>query len=106
MGGEGQPQTQSAVFTRHVLFGQDLQSAISAPRWLLGKTWGEDSTTLKLESRFAPDLVKHMVSAGHSVQMLGEYEGTMGHAGAVSLHANGFMEGATDPRSDGQCCGV
>ena len=40
MGGDGQPQTQAMVFTRHVLFGQDLQMAISAPRWLLGRTWG------------------------------------------------------------------
>ncbi|MFX7731809.1 gamma-glutamyltransferase, partial [Acinetobacter baumannii] len=37
MGGEGQPQTQAAVFTRHVLFGQNLQAAVSAPRWLLGR---------------------------------------------------------------------
>ncbi|MDB5802664.1 MAG: gamma-glutamyltransferase [Rhodocyclales bacterium] len=106
MGGEGQPQTQSAVFSRHVLFGQDLQSAINAPRWLLGKTWGEDSTTLKLESRFPTELVEQLRATGHAVQMLGEYEDTMGHAGAVSLHADGSMEGATDPRSDGECCGV
>ncbi|MDB5888894.1 MAG: gamma-glutamyltransferase [Rhodocyclales bacterium] len=106
MGGEGQPQTQSAVFNRHVLFGQDLQSAISAPRWLLGKTWGEDSTTLKLESRFPEELVAQLIAAGHAVQMLGDYEDTMGHAGAVSLHADGSMEGATDPRSDGECCGL
>jgi gamma-glutamyltranspeptidase/glutathione hydrolase len=26
----------------------------------------------------------------------------MGHAGAIVLHPNGVLEGATDPRSDGQ----
>ena len=31
MGGEGQPQTQAAVYTRYVTFGQELQAAISAP---------------------------------------------------------------------------
>ncbi|MDH3662490.1 MAG: gamma-glutamyltransferase family protein, partial [Alphaproteobacteria bacterium] len=46
MGGEGQPQTQAMVFSRHVLFDQPLQQAVTAPRWLLGKTWGEDSTSL------------------------------------------------------------
>ncbi|MDD9982639.1 MAG: gamma-glutamyltransferase, partial [Gammaproteobacteria bacterium] len=51
MGGEGQPQTQAAVLTRYGYFGQGLQEAVSAPRWLLGRTWGEESTTLKLESR-------------------------------------------------------
>ena len=38
MGGDGQPQTQSAVFTRHVLFGQSLAEAIDRPRWVLGRT--------------------------------------------------------------------
>ena len=33
MGGDGQPQTQSAVFTRYAVFGQGMQQAISAPRW-------------------------------------------------------------------------
>ena len=56
MGGEGQPQTQAALFTRYARFGADLQEAISAPRWLLGRTWGDQSTTLKLEDGFAPEL--------------------------------------------------
>ncbi|MEC5386629.1 gamma-glutamyltransferase [Uliginosibacterium sp. H3] len=103
MGGEGQPQTQAALFTRHVLFGQDLQAAVSAPRWLLGRTWGEESTNLKLESRFAPALVDALCAAGHDIQMLGEFEDTMGHAGAVSFHRDGLIEGASDPRADGFC---
>ena len=57
MGGEGQPQTQAALFTRHVLFGQDLQAAVTAPRWLLGRTWGAEATNLRVESRFAPDVI-------------------------------------------------
>ena len=52
MGGDGQPQTQSAVFTRYALFGMNPQAAVSAPRWLLGRTWGQVSDTLKLEARF------------------------------------------------------
>src|SRR6202023_3287052 len=31
MGGDGQPQTQAAVFSRHVLFGQSLERALDAP---------------------------------------------------------------------------
>ncbi|MFX8762553.1 gamma-glutamyltransferase, partial [Acinetobacter baumannii] len=73
MGGEGQPQTQAAVFSRYALFGQELQAAISAPRWLLGRTWGEDSVTLKLESRFPPDLIDDLRSAGHAVELLAPY---------------------------------
>src|SRR5215470_11449591 len=33
MGGDGQPQTQAAVFSRHVMFRQPLDKAIEAPRW-------------------------------------------------------------------------
>lgn len=106
MGGEGQPQTQAAVFTRHILFGQDMQAAIDAPRWLLGRTWGENSTNLKLEGRFPPQLVEQLAHAGHDVEVVADYTDMMGHAGAVAFHANGIIEGATDPRADGVCAGV
>jgi gamma-glutamyltranspeptidase len=105
MGGEGQPQTQSAIFTRYGLYGQGLQQAVTAPRWLLGKTWGENSVTLKLESRFDPALVAALRAAGHDVEMLGAFTGTMGHAGAIVRHTDGVLEGATDPRSDGAAAG-
>ncbi|WP_439520398.1 gamma-glutamyltransferase family protein [Hydrogenophaga sp.] len=107
MGGEGQPQTQAAVFTRYARFGQPLQQAVSAPRGLLGRTWGDESTTLKLESRFDPGLVAALRGAGHEVVVLPEaFSDTMGHAGALVRHASGVIEGAADPRSDGSVAGV
>lgn len=107
MGGEGQPQTQAALFTRYASFGQDLQQAITAPRWLLGRTWGSSSTTLKLESRLDPGVVAALRASGHKVEMLDEaFSNTMGHAGALVRHPNGLIEGAADPRSDGAACGV
>lgn len=102
MGGEGQPQTQAAVFSRYARFGQPLQQAVTAPRWLLGRTWGEDSTTLKLENRFDPSLLEALRAAGHQVEVLEEtFSDTMGHAGAIVRRADGVLEGATDPRADG-----
>jgi len=101
MGGEGQPQTQAALFSRYAMFGQDLQDAISAPRWLLGRTWGAESTTLKLEDRFDPVLVRRLRDVGHAVETAPPLTDLMGHAGAVVRHATGLFEGATDPRSDG-----
>ena len=107
MGGEGQPQTQAAVFTRYARFGQELQQAVSAPRWLLGRTWGDVSTTLKLENRFDPALVAALRAAGHQVELLNEtFSDTMGHAGALVRHPDGLIEGAVDPRSDGTVAGV
>jgi gamma-glutamyltranspeptidase len=101
MGGEGQPQTQAAIFSRYAGFGTKLQEAVTAPRWLLGRTWGEASTTLKLESRIDPQVVAALRQAGHDVEMLPAFTSTMGHAGAIVRHPNGVLEGATDPRSDG-----
>lgn len=101
MGGEGQPQTQSAIFTRYGHYNMPLQEAVSAPRWLLGRAWGAHSTRLKLENRFAPELVNALRQAGHDIEMLGAWSSDMGHAGAIVRHANGLLEGASDPRSDG-----
>jgi oxamate amidohydrolase len=107
MGGDGQPQSQAAVFTRHVTFGQPLDKALDAPRWLLGRTWGSTHTNLRLESRFDENLVDRLMSAGHDVQVLDEaYSDTMGHAGAVVLHPDGTLEGGHDPRADGGAAGV
>jgi oxamate amidohydrolase len=106
MGGEGQPQTQAAVFTRYARFGQSLQTAVSAPRWLLGRTWGDVSTSLKLESRIPAMLVQALRDAGHQVEQLSEpFSDTMGHAGALVRHPQGLIEGAFDPRSDGAAAG-
>jgi gamma-glutamyltranspeptidase len=107
MGGDGQPQSQAAVFTRHVLFGQPLDKALDAPRWLLGRTWGSTHTNLRMESRFDGNLIDRLMAAGHDVQALDEaYSDTMGHAGAVVLHPDGTLEGGHDPRADGGAAGV
>ncbi len=101
MGGEGQPQTQAMVFSRYALGGCDLQQSITAPRWLLGKTWGSDVTNLRIENRFAPEVYEQLKSAGHDVEVIGDFDEVMGHAGALVRHPNGLIEGASDPRSDG-----
>ena len=101
MGGDGQPQTQSAVFTRIAAFGMDPQQAVAAPRWLLGRTWGEVSDSLKLESRFSTGVVADLARRGHVMEVLAEYDEAMGHAGAIVRHANGVLEGGADPRGDG-----
>lgn len=105
MGGEGQPQTQAAVFSRYAMFGQDLQAAVTAPRWLLGKTWGDATTSLKLEDRFDPALVDALRAAGHEVEMIAPFSDMAGHAGAVALHPDGLFEVAADPRADGAALG-
>jgi len=107
MGGDGQPQTQAALFTRHVTFREPLDKALDAPRWLLGRTWGSVHTNLRMESRFDGNLIDRLMAAGHDIAVLDDaYSDTMGHAGAVILHPNGTLEGGHDPRADGGAAGT
>jgi len=107
MGGDGQPQTQAAIFTRHVRYRMPLGRAIDAPRWLLGRTWGSMRGNLRMEARFDGALVDRLLSAGHDVEVLAEpYSDVIGQAGAVVLHADGTCEGAHDPRADGGAAGA
>lgn len=101
MGGDGQPQTQAAIFTRCAVYGQSPQQAITAPRWLLGRTWGLPSDSLKLESRFSAEVVDGLRALGHDVELLADFDETVGHAGAIVRRPDGTLAGGADPRSDG-----
>jgi gamma-glutamyltranspeptidase/glutathione hydrolase len=103
MGGDGQPQFQAAIFTRHALFGVEPGEAIDRPRWRWGPTWGGgDASAVEVENRFDPDLITALERAGHHVVVLDRpYANAMGHAGMVLRRADGRFLGASDPRSDG-----
>ncbi len=105
MGGDGQPQTQAAVFTRIANFAMSPQAAIDAPRWLLGRTWGTPSDTLKIERRFEPAVFNELKARGHDVEWLGEWDESVGHAGALIRDRDGAMVGGYDRRSDGAVVG-
>jgi gamma-glutamyltranspeptidase/glutathione hydrolase len=102
MGGEGQPQTQAALFSRYVYHHLPLDQAISQGRWLLGRTWGDESHNLKLEQDFAALAADTLTTRGHDLVEVESCNELMGHAGAVVLHSSGDAEAATDPRSDGR----
>ena len=107
MGGDGQPQSISAVFNRIDRGRMSPEEAVAAPRWLLGRTWGSAVTNLRMEARFDGHVVDRLLSAGHDVDVIdARYSDTMGHAGAVILHPDWTMEGAHDPRADGGAAGV
>jgi gamma-glutamyltranspeptidase/glutathione hydrolase len=103
MGGDGQPQTQAAIFSRYSWGGMSPEESIDAPRWLLGRTWGSANTNLKLERGFAAPVVEALSVAGHELEILDErYSDMMGHAGMIVRHLDGRIEGASDQRSDGK----
>lgn len=106
MGGEGQPQSQAAMVTRMVDFGFDVQQAIEAPRWLMGRTWGTPSRNLSLEGRIPDEVARELKRRGQPVQMVTDWNDNMGHAQAIRVdREHGFLEGGADPRGDGAALG-
>ena len=106
MGGEGQPQTQAAMVTRLIDFSYDVQQAIEAPRWLMGRTWGMESHDLWLESRISDETARELRLRGHPVKITGSWDGSLGHAQAIRIHRDsGWFEGGADPRGDGAAMG-
>ena len=101
MGGDGQPQTQAAMITRMARFGQGPAGAIGKWRWLLGRTWGDRSTSLKIEDTAPAEVLEALSAAGHEVEPVTYPSQVMGHAGAIVISGPGKTEGAADPRSDG-----
>jgi gamma-glutamyltranspeptidase/glutathione hydrolase len=104
MGGEGQPQTQAMVVTHLVDRGLGPQAAVEAPRWLYGRTWGEDTRSLRLEGRFGATVRDELRARGHDAQLVEDWSDLMGHVQAIALDADG-LRGGSDPRADGAALG-
>ena len=105
MGGDGQPQTQATLYQRVMQFGDHPQQALSRPRWLLGRTWGQASESLKLESRFSAATFETLKAMGHDVEWLTDWDEAVGHAGMLLRDSRGVMTGGFDPRSNGAVAG-
>lgn len=104
-GGDGQPQFQTSIFHRYVVQEFNLQSAVSAPRWLYGRSVGEFNDILKLEGRFSKDTIEYLKKLGHKLEILPEYSEMVGHSGAIVKHPDGMLEGAADLRGNGSAVG-
>jgi gamma-glutamyltranspeptidase/glutathione hydrolase len=105
MGGEGQPQTQAALVTRLIDRGLGPQAAVEAPRWLLGRTWGETTRALRLEDRFGADVIAALQARGHDARAVEAWSDLMGHAQVIELRDDG-LRGGSDPRADGAAIGL
>jgi oxamate amidohydrolase len=106
MGGEGQPQSQAALVTRIVDFGYDVQQAIEAPRWLMGRTWGTRTRNMSLEGRISDEVVRELKRRGQPIQMVTAWNDNLGHAHAIRVNREqGFFEAGADPRGDGAALG-
>lgn len=104
-GGEGQPQTQTAIITRMIDYGMDPQDAINEARFVWGRTWGEASEALRIESRISDDELKLLRVKGHQVEVVEPFDQSVGHAQAIRIDEQNFLKGGVDPRGDGAAIG-
>jgi gamma-glutamyltranspeptidase/glutathione hydrolase len=103
MGGEGSRRPRPPR-DRLVDRGLGVQAAVEAPRWLYGRTWGETSKALRLESRFDDDVALALRRRGHDVVVVDAWDDVMGHAQVIGMD-EGVLTGGSDPRADGAALG-
>ena len=107
MGADGQPQIHVQAYVAMIDFGQDIQQALAAPRWLSGRFGlGEARDTLHIESRFPRATIDELERRGHPLDRWGEWNELAGHAHGITIHPeSGLLAGGFDPRSDGAALG-
>ena len=107
MGGDAQPQIGLALSIRMARLGETPQAAIDAPRWRWSSEAAGPAGGVAVERRMPQECIEELRARGHRVTVLGDWEESMGHAGAIVLdRARGVFVGAADPRSDGAAIGL
>jgi len=107
MGADGQPQIHLQTYVAMIDYGQDIQQALAAPRWLSGRfALGEPRDQLNIEGRFPEATLRELERRGHPINRWPEWAEKTGHAHGISIDAtNGMRIGGADPRSDGAAIG-
>jgi oxamate amidohydrolase len=105
-GADGQPQTLAVVLTRLLDYEMDPLSALSGPRFLLGRTFSDVRDCLKLEKTAGAAIFKELARRHHEVAPIAANSPLGGQAGAIVRYDDGSTEGAHDPRSDGMALGL
>jgi len=96
MGGAYQPNGHVRFLCNMCDYGMDPQEAIDAPRTFA------DEGKLLVEQGYSNDVCQKLTNFGHTVA---RPESPIGGAQAIKIHANGTLEGASDPRKDGCALG-
>lgn len=105
MGGAMQAQGHLQVMLRTLLYGQNPQAAIDAPRWQVLP----DGATVAIERGFEASLYHDLEERGHVVlrdRRLASGERFFGGAQAAWRLGSGAYLGASDPRREGQALGL
>jgi gamma-glutamyltranspeptidase/glutathione hydrolase len=107
MGGDGQPQTHVQLV--HAIYerGASVQQAIDAPRFVYGRdSESAFADSVRVESRLPAEIVAGLRARGHAVEVLGPYDGALGHAHGIAIdRERGSLAGGADPRADSLALG-
>jgi len=108
MGGDGQPQTHVQLLHGAYERGRSVQQAIDAPRFVYGRdSESAFADSVRIESRADPAVVASLRARGHAVEVLGAFDGALGHAQAIAIDAErGSLAGGADPRADSLALGL
>lgn len=105
-GGDGQPQTQMVLATQLIDYHRSIDSALVAPRFLLGRSFFGSSENLKLEQSVPENVSAELSARGHQVEPIPQLSPLTGQAGALMVSADGFKEAMHDPRGQGTARGL
>lgn len=104
-GGDGQPQTQMVLASQLIDYQLPVDQALSAPRFLQGRSFFGSSERLKLERDIDNEVGKELVSRGHHIEWIPALSPLTGLAGAISIGPDGLREAMHDPRGEGTSLG-
>lgn len=94
-GADGQPQTLAMLLTRLIDFSQDPETALAAPRFLLGRTFSDQRDSLKIEAHAGEAVIAALAAKSHEICPISALSPLAGLAGIVTAKA-GFQ----DPRGN------
>ncbi len=103
MGGHMQAQGHLQMLLRLHFWGQNPQTALDAPRWMVG---GESNLKpqVNLEEGFAASVIEELSNRGHQI-LVHPVSASFGGGQFVWKMEDGYLA-ASDPRKDGQAVGL
>lgn len=100
-GGDGQPQTQMVVATQLIDYQSSPAQALTAPRFLLGRSFFDSTDNLKLEPGVGAAVAQELEGRGHQLEWVSQLSPLMGEAGVIAIAADGTRKALHDPRGQG-----
>jgi gamma-glutamyltranspeptidase len=101
MGGSAQPQIVAMTLLRAFRLGMSPGESVAAPRWLVGGMSPEGASPQVIAEADVPETaVRSLEAAGYRVDVIGEHDGSVGHAHMIRAVA-GSLDAGSDPRADG-----